>query len=177
MDYITKFKSHSYAKTFVESFGPYKFFLTLSFQKDINKHDAKNMAAKVIRRMNKFIYGRYYKKYNSHIKGVCVLEEAPIFRPVSCLSKGNAHFHFLFQEIIEKDGTKLALDKLKDTFIRASNTLNPVYGKKFVSKGNMDVQIVKDAAAAMQYVCKESRNSNWLIEDHIYALHPDGLAG
>ncbi len=164
----------------VEAYGPYKFFATLSFQYALTDNVGIAYASQLVRRLNKKLFGKHYKKHGvKGVTGIAVLEHADIRKRTkqgrSIKDRGSCHFHFLLHghESFETDPT-LALAKVKDSWERAAHGLNYKATKKLVGMNGTDVQLVT-TTRVQKYLLKEAWHPLWDCSEHLFYLDDNGL--
>lgn len=160
---------------------PYRFFCTLTFQYQLSDKQGIEFASQHIRRFNKSLLGKHWKKHGALcIKGVAVLEHASIRKvvgekrvPVS--DRGSCHFHFLLNDhpSLDKD-PNVALKQVTEAWERAARSINFRLTKKLVSKNGTDVQLFK-TKGVYGYMLKESCNPTWRYQERLFLLDGEGL--
>lgn len=166
-------------------YGPYRFFVTLSFQYTLSKLQAKEYAEQVAREVIKAITGKHGKQRNKKppLEGVAILEMAKLFE------KGDkgGHFHFLIKDypdlaalsdddavaVIDK-AFKVAADRLKLTnlyhrkrkVVQSTVLVNHTHGVR--------TRLVYYNFGVADYLAKEARNHDWDMQERFFYLNLQG---
>jgi hypothetical protein len=171
----------SFIRNAIYEYGPYRFFVTLSFQYTMSKWQAKEFAAQITRDVIKAITGKHEKKRNKKmpLDGVAVLEMAKLFKKGS----EGGHFHFLIKDHpdlakLSDEDAVIAIEKaFKDAASRIKLCNQYHRGRRVVEstvlvnrEHGVDVEIVFDNYGVADYVSKESRKSDWDIQERFFYL-------
>lgn len=159
--------------TLLKSYGPYRFFVTLPFQRRITVEQGREKASIYWRRTTKKLHGR---RPVTPILGYAVMEEASI-KPDGTGYK-NPHFHFLIKNhpIFSTDDDT-ALQQLTDASWKAARNLKTWYGKALVSTGDkgVDVKLVYSGDVT-HYLSEDAWQYGWKREERLFFLDIQGLA-
>jgi hypothetical protein len=159
--------------TFLKSYGPYRFFVTLPFQRRITVEQGSEKASIYWRRTTKKLHGN---RAVTSIHGCAVMERASI-KPDGTGYK-NPHFHFLVKDhpIFAADDDT-ALKQLKDASWKAARNLKSWNGKALVSTGDkgIDVKLVYSGDVT-HYLSEDAWQYGWKREERLFFLDMQGLA-
>lgn len=184
-------KHHQIASV-ISKYGPYRFFLTLTFQRSVDDVSALRHCEVFVGRLHKQLFGRYGWRSVRPLTGVVLLEREDIRKkrrypqpqngievvaPVNVSKilwvrdRGNCHFHFLLRDhpALEQRPVK-ALRRLQHAARKAGTSLNYSETEKLVSKNGVDVLLAPDKGA-INYVSKESRYLSWWNEERLFFIH------
>jgi len=168
----------------LDSYWPYRFFATLSFQYPLDDMQGIDFASQHVRRLNKKLLGKHWKS-NEEIRcltGAATLEHASIRKVIGKgmkqrLSKdlGSCHFHFLLQDhpCLDKD-PNIALRQLTEAWQKAARSLNYTQTRKLVSVNGTDVQLF-ETKGLYGYVLKEAKNPDWKNHERLFLMDSEGL--
>lgn len=154
----------------IKSHGPYRFFVTLTFQYFLaNDEEGIEYASLFLRRLHRNMFGRKWRSIEP-IRGSVTLEHACIKKRSHGKDRGNCHFHMLL-----KDHEKFskcnwsAIRKLNSAVKAAGNALNYQQTSKLVSKHGTKTKFVRDNGI-INYITKEARDFSWWDEDRFFLL-------
>jgi hypothetical protein len=175
----------------ITDYGPYRFFVTLSFQYTLSKWQAKEYAEQVAREVIKAVTGKHEKKRNrkAALEGVAILEMAKLFE------KGDkgGHFHFLIKnhpdlENLKDDDALVVIDKAFKAAASRLKLSNLYHRNRKVvestvlvnqTHGVKSVIVYYDHGIA-DYLAKEARNDDWDMQERFFYLnlqdHNNGLS-
>ncbi len=183
---------HYQAADVISQYGPYRFFVTLTFQRPVDDVSALRHGEVFVGRLHKQLFGRYGWRSVNPLVGVALLEREDVRkkngygRPQSGVAflepmdadkirwlrdRGNCHFHFLFQghPAIERKPIK-ALRRFEQAVRKAGSGLNYSETEKLVSKNGVKAGLAFDKGA-INYVSKEARYLSWWNEDRLFFIH------
>jgi hypothetical protein len=159
--------------TLLKSYGPYRFFVTLTFQRRISVEQGREKAGIYWGRTTRKLHGR--REPVTSVHGCAVLERASI-KPDGTGYK-NPHFHFLIKDhpIFSTDDDT-ALQQLKEASWRAAKNFKTWYGKPLVSAGDngIDVKLVYSGDVT-HYLSEDSWQYGWKREERLFLLDMNGL--
>lgn len=168
----------------LDSYWPYRFFATLSFQYPLDDKQGIAFASQHVRRLNKKLLGKHWKS-NDTIKcltGAAILEHASIKKVIGkgierrpCKDLGSCHFHFLLQDhaCFDQD-PNIALVQLTAAWKKAARSLNYTLRRKLVSVNGTNVQLF-ETKGLYGYVLKEAKNPDWKNHERLFLMDSDGL--
>lgn len=163
--------------TFLKSYGPYRFFVTLPFQRRITDEQGKEKADIFWRRTTKKLHGN---QEVTSIHGCAVMEKASILKDQDGKPKDgykNPHFHFLIKDhpIFSTDDD-MALQQLQDASWKAARNLKNWLGKSLVSAGTKGVDVgLVYSCDVTHYLSKDTWQSSWKREERLFFLYKGGL--
>lgn len=179
---------HYKAADVISSYGPYRFFVTLTFQRPVDDVLALEHGEVFIGRLHKRLFGRYKWRSERPLGGVVVLEREDVrkkrrysapYSSVELVSvnktqrirdRGNCHFHFLLHWHPGLGGKLVeALRRLELAVGKAAMNLNYSKTEKLVSKDGFRVKLAVDKGA-VNYVSKEAKHLSWWKEDRLFLL-------
>ncbi|ULU23168.1 hypothetical protein [Dyella terrae] len=172
---------HDYVQVrkLLESYGPYRFFLTLSFNYELSDHEGQEALAKLWRRLMKKVLGkRWISKGVKPMTGVAVLEKAQIFAQ-STREFGSCHFHLLVHHhphLSEDD--LIASITLLLAFADAAKQLTHKNRRwQLVSKHGVSLKIIGpgESPSFVKYVAKEALRHGWKWDERVFYLGKDGI--
>ena len=173
-------------------YGPYRFFVTLSFQYTLSKSQAKEFAEQVAREVIKAITGKHGKQRSRKppLEGVAILEMAKLFE------KGDegGHFHFLIKDYpdlatLSDDDAIAVIDKAFKAAAYRLKLSNLYHRKRKVVESTVLVnrmhgvrtRLVYYNFGVADYLAKEARNHDWDMQERFFYLnlqgHNNGLSG
>lgn len=165
--------------TYLKSYGSYRFFVTLAYQRRITVESGTGKASVYWRRTAKKLHGR--RKFAEPIHGCAVMERANIFKNDDGTEKDgykNPHFHFLIKDhpiFSEDDAT--AVQQLKDASWKAARTLKTFYGKPLVSEDGRGVHVeLVYSGDITHYLSEDAWQYGWKREERLFFLDAKGLA-
>jgi hypothetical protein len=168
----------------LDSYWPYRFFATLSFQYPLGDKQGIAFASQLVRRLNKKLLGKHWKS-NEDIKcltGAATLEHASIRKVVGddvkrrpCRDLGSCHFHFLLHDHPRLDrDPNIALDQMTAAWGKAARSLNYTQTRKLVSVNGTNVQLFQ-TKGLYGYVLKEAKNPDWKNNERLFLMDSEGL--
>lgn len=161
---------HRHATKVIKSHGPYRFFVTLTFQHYLTG-DAEGIeyASLFLRRLHRNLCGREWRSIPS-ICGAATLEHARIEKRSHGRDRGNCHFHMLLKDHCKfGEGNWAAIRNLNSAVKAAGNALNYQKTLKLVSKNGTKTKFVRDDGI-ISYISKESRHFSWWDEDRFFLI-------
>lgn len=172
---------HDYMKVreLLESYSPYRFFMTLSFQYELSDREGQEALGKAWRRCMKKVLGkRWISKGVKPLTGVAVMEKAQIFDK-SSLEFGSCHFHMLIHDHhrLPKDDLFAGI-LLFLAFADAANQLTHKNRRhQLVSKHGVHLKIIgpRQSRSFCKYVAKEARQTGWRWDERVFYLGKDGI--
>ena len=175
----------------ISKYGPYRFFVTLTFQRLVDDASALKHAEVFIGRLHKKLFGRYKwraakplsgvsllelkdvrkkRRYVTASNGVEVLKPAEPSKTLLIRDRGNCHFHFLIRWHPELGRNQTdALKRLEVAVRSAGMSLNYSKTEKLVGKDGVKVERVLDKGV-VNYVSKEARDLSWWDEDRLFFI-------
>ncbi|APG03517.1 hypothetical protein BJI69_06055 [Luteibacter rhizovicinus DSM 16549] len=157
----------------VEMMGPWRYFVTVTFQYRTSDAEGKNHMSTVVKRLNRNLLGNKWKD-GSKIEGLATLERASIQRG----GKGHfdsCHFHCLIKDHPRfNPDADLGVRQMQKAVRRVTKGLKHSNGKVLVSKNGTDIQSVRDDGV-MQYILKEANRGDWASSDRLFYFGADGL--
>lgn len=165
---------------FVNHYGPYRFFATITFQYKLTDTEGIAFASEHVKRLNRRLLGRSWKKQKIQcLTGVATLEHASILKRSYdgqwIKDRGTCHFHFLLHDHacfdVDKD---VALHQLTEAWDASARSLNFKKTKKLVSAHGTDVQLVQ-MKGVCGYILKEAKLSSWARQQRLFYLDGEGL--
>ncbi|MET3654266.1 hypothetical protein [Dyella japonica] len=183
---------HNQVADVIKQYGPYRFFVTLTFQRPVDDASALRHGEVFVGRLHKQLFGRYGWRSVRPLTGVVLLEREDIKKkrrypglqtgvellaPVDVgkilwvRDRGNCHFHFLLRDhpALERRPVK-ALRRFQQAARKAGTSLNYSETEKLVSKNGVYVSLAPDKGA-INYVSKESRYLSWWSEERLFFIH------
>jgi hypothetical protein len=167
--------------TILNSYWPYRFFATVSFQYKLTDKQGMEFASQHMRRLNKKLLGKYWKSHGIKcLTGVATLEHANIRKRITedgrpIKDRGTCHFHFLLHDHPSLDkNPNVALRQVTEAWEAAAQSLNYKKTRKLVSKNGTDVQLFH-TTGVYGYILKEARNPSWKHEERLFLLDGKGL--
>jgi hypothetical protein len=170
----------------ISSYGPYRFFVTLTFQRPVDDVSALRHGEVFIGRLHKRLFGRYKWRSVKPLSGVVMLERKDVRKKRRCSAqsssvepvsvsktqwirdRGNCHFHFLLHWHPELGGKLVeALRRLEVAVGKAAMGLNYSKTESLVSKDGFRVKLAVDRGA-INYVSKEAKYLSWWMEDRLF---------
>jgi len=167
--------------TLVRRLGPYRFFVTLTFQYRLSDQEGIEAASVFIRRLNRKLFKRNWRNQGHFLRGVAFLERASIAKREHGKDRGNCHFHFLIEDPVLKDKPLLdrcgavAAREMGKAAAAAGSCLNYKGTRKLVSKRGTKVKHITDHKRTVSYVTKEARNPSWWTEDRFFLFDVQGM--
>jgi len=177
--HLTTWQSYVLTRKQLESWGPYRFFMTLSFQYELSDKEGQEVLAKVWRRLMKKVLGkRWIKKGIKPLTGIVVLERAQLFAQ-STREFGSCHFHLLVHEHprLPKNDIFAAI-KLLQAFIDAAKQMtHPNRRWQLVSKHGVNLKVIRpgESASFAKYVAKEAVRHDWKWDERVFFLGKNGI--
>lgn len=168
--------------------GPYRFFVTLTFQVKVSKREALAYASTVQRRCQRNLFGKRWKKSGVRsIQGVAIMEQASIIcskpegsqkRPFIDVDLDNFHFHILIKQ--HPLWTSNDEDILADVCKAYGDAITALHkqGTRQSLISSMDgvkVSLVHDQEGICSYCAKASHNPYWQWNDWVYFLSENGM--
>lgn len=172
-------------------YGPYRFFVTLSFQYTLSKRQAKGYAEQVAREVIKAITGKHGKQRNKKppLEGVAILEMAKLFD----MGSEGGHFHFLIKDhpalaALSDDDAIAVIDRAFNVAAGRLKLSNLYHRNRKVVESTVLVnrahgiktQLVGYNFGVADYLAKEARNNDWDIQERFFYLnlqdHNNGLS-
>lgn len=186
---------HYQAADVISQYGPYRFFVTLTFQRLVDDVSALRHGEVFVGRLHKQLFGRYGWRSVNPLVGVALLEREDVrkkrgysqpqrgvelLEPVDASKvhwirdRGNCHFHFLFRDhpAVERKPIK-ALRSFEQAVRKAGSGLNYSETEKLVSKNGVRAGLAFDKGA-INYVSKEARYLSWWNEERLFFIHCSG---
>lgn len=162
------------AADFIHSLGPFRFFITLTFNHRVTDEEGIEHASTFVRRLLKQIFGRYKWRNEPPLQGIAVLERARVERR-GPRDRGRCHFHFLIKnhQSLQQHPIK-ALKTIKVAVEHAALGLNLSSNKKLTSKSGFDATLVL-SDGIFEYLTKEARYRRWHKEERLFFLDKHGL--
>jgi len=164
----------------VRSYGPYRFFPTLTFNYALNDQEGIEAASTLVRRLNKKLLGKHWKKHGVQpLRGIATLERTRLGRRKpdgsAVRDRASCHFHFLIQDhdSFAKDESE-AMCAFTQSFETVARALNLNQRCKLVGRDGAVVRSV-DTDGVMGYVVKDARFDSWLTKDRFFLLDESGL--
>jgi hypothetical protein len=163
--------------TLLKSYGPYRFFVTLTFQRRITVKQGREKAGIFWCRTTKKLHGR---KRVTPIHGCAVMERASLLKDVAGKDVGykNPHFHFLIKDhpIFSTDDD-IAVQQMKDASWKAAKNFKTWYGMSLVSEGDkgIDVKLVYSGDIT-HYLSEDAWQYGWKRDERLFFLDMKGLA-
>ncbi|RDS80973.1 hypothetical protein [Dyella psychrodurans] len=165
-----------HTKALIEQFGPYRFFITLSFNLELSRRKAHEYGEKFARRLiKKIVHKRWQSKGLLPLTGIVIFETADVIRN-STRKNGGWHLHFLVHDYpsLPKDD-KQALKVMTDAYWTSAERLW-LRGVKRKKRKPMDMQLVTktrvrlengdgDIKKAKQKAKEEDRKKVQLVTD------------
>jgi hypothetical protein len=177
--YTYRLGKRDFYRDLMESYGPYRFVLTLPFQRRISVDDAIDRGGIFWRRMTKKVFQKDRRIPFSSIHGQAVLERASITKAQDALKNVNGyenpHFHMLIKDhsVFSKD-EDLAIQQLQDASWKAARNLKNYCGLPLVSSEEVDVRSVY-SDGILEYLTKDSTDRGWKREERIFYLDSEGF--
>lgn len=173
-NYATGQKQEDVTRALAE-YGPYRFFITITFQRLQTEASAKATLEFIVRRVHKNLLGKRWKAHHSPLSGVVIVEYAHLIRRQS-RDRGNCHFHILLKnhDHLPSDD-QAAIEAVQAAFLTASRSANLNQPKKPIGNNNVHSRIVT-TDGVLDYLTKGVRGANWKMEDQILFITADGVA-
>ncbi|WP_430389778.1 hypothetical protein [Dyella sp. 20L07] len=175
-------------KRMLKAFGPYRFFLTISFQTEFKRHEAMYYGKKYLRRFMRSLLGQKWKKQGlGTLEGIVVIESAPIYKNVKKAEGdeigkkervGGHHLHILMKDhpaLPVNDNAALtmvqnALNKASRGFYRDNTRIS------LISYGRALAKLVHNEDGLCGYCAKDAKKSGWNWDDWCFYLSEDGFS-
>lgn len=164
-----------YVTDLIDKYGPYRFMLTLSFQRFVSEEWGLSLADKYWRRTTKKIFEAKTRDPITDITGCCVLERAQITN--NQRHEKNCHLHFLIKDhpIFEADDDA-AIAQLKTASWKVVRNFKTSSGSALVSKEDKGVHVQSVYSAGVDgYLSKEAWRYSWKREDRLFYMDKSGL--
>lgn len=153
----------------IKSHGPYKFFATLTFQRQVTDKEGFILASQFLKRLHACVFGEEEWLTTQRLEGVALLERTKLFKKSYGRDRGTCHFHFLIKDHPNLDARFHDAFIFGDAVSRAANSLNFKKKRKAVSKHGTNTQEVY-SDNVISYVSKESRDFSWWLEPRLFFL-------
>ncbi|MDR3446932.1 hypothetical protein [Dyella sp.] len=162
-----------------ESYGPYRFHLTLSFNYEISDVDGQEALAKLWRRLMKVILGRRWIRNGiKPLTGIAVLEKAQIFAQ-STREFGSCHFHLLIHSHphLPEDDLLAAMTLLHAAIDAGKQLTHKNRRWQLVGKHGIDLEIIPpgQSPSFCKYIAKEAIQHGWKWDERVFYLGKGGI--
>lgn len=172
---------HEYVKVrkLFESYGPYRFFLTLSFNYEVSDEVGQEALARLLRRLMKKLLGRrWIRKGIKPLTGIAVLEKAQIFAQ-SSREFGSCHFHLLIHQHphLPEDDLLAAVAILQAAIDAAKQLTHKNRRRQLVGKHGLRLKVIGsgESPSFCKYVAKEAIQHGWKWDERVFYLGKDGI--
>jgi hypothetical protein len=155
----------NHTKALIEAFGPYRFFITVSFNLGLSKRQAYEYGGKFVRRLTKkVVYKRWKVKGMKPLTGIVVMETADVIRRAK-RKFGGWHLHMLVHDhpSLPRDDDE-ALNAMTDAYWKSAERLW-VRGVKRKGRKPKDVQLVQKTKPDRKEQDRAKANADALMED------------
>ena len=175
--YSYRLAKQQYFEEFIELYGPYRFFLTLTFQHLISDDYGRLIADTFWRRTNKKIFELLSQRMPvESINGIAVLERASI-RKDGEGARRNPHFHFLIKDhvVLLRDDAD-AICQLQSASWKVTRNLKTESGLALVSDMDSGVHVRPVFNSHVNgYLAKEAWAMLWEPKDRLFFLDKQGI--
>jgi hypothetical protein len=168
-----KHKQEDVSKALAD-YGPYRFFITITFQRLQTDASAKSTLAFIVRRVHKKLLGKRWKAHHKPLMGIVIVEYAHLIRKQS-RDRGNCHFHILLKDhecLPSNDQT--AIEAVQAAFLTASRSASLKQAKKPIGNNNVHSCLVT-TDGILDYVTKGVREADWKMEDQLLFITDAGV--
>ncbi len=200
-------RRRNHTKDLIELFGPYRFFITVSFNLGLSNRKTHEYGGKFVRRLTKkAVHKRWQAKGLQPLTGIVILETADVIRN-SRRKIGGWHLHFLIHDhpsLPGDDGQALKImtdaywksaerlwlrglnrkrRKPKDVQLVTKTKPDPKEkdrGKTIEDAEKEDqkkVQLVTDIKGLCEYLSKEVWKPGWDWADRLFFVGSEGMQG
>lgn len=172
-NYTIKYKQEDVCKALAD-YGPYRLFITITFQRLQTYASARSTLEFIVRRVHKKLLGKRWKNHHNPLSGVVIVEYAHLVRRQS-RDRGNCHFHILLKDhdhLPSDDQT--AVEAVQAAFLTASRSANLNQPKKPIGNNNVHSCVVS-TDGILDYVTKGVRRAGWKMEDQILFITAEGV--
>lgn len=162
-----------------DGYGPYRFFLTLTFRYELSDTDGQEALAKLWRRFMKKVLGKRWIHLGiKPMTGIALLEKAQLFAHTT-REFGSCHFHLIVHDhpLLPRDDL-LATMKMWPAFIDAAMQLTHKNRRwQLASKHGLDLKVIRpgESPKVSKYVAKEALRSNWKWDERVFYLGKGGI--
>lgn len=162
-----------------DGYGPYRFFLTLTFRYELSDRDGQEALAKLWRRLMKKVLGKRWIRHGIEpMTGIAVLEKAQLFAQTT-REFGSCHFHLLVHDHpnLPRDDHS-AVIKLWPAFVDAAMQLTHKNRRRqLASKHGLNLQVIRagESRNVSKYVAKEALQSSWKWDERVFYLGKGGI--
>lgn len=179
--YSYRIAKRKYFSDQMESYGPYRFLLTLTFQHRITDAYATEQAEIFWRRLTKKIFEMDRRIPFSSINGYAVLEKASITKEQDARRNvdgwENPHFHMLIKDhaVFSRDDA-VAIQQIQAASWKAARNLKTYSGRPLVSREEKGID-VRDVYSdgILDYLAEDSTERGWKREERMFLLDSNGF--
>lgn len=159
----------------IADYGPYRFFITITFQNMQTDDSSREILSFIIRRAHKQLLGKRWKIHHKPLAGIVAVEYAHLIRKQS-RDRGNCHFHILLKdhEHLPRENT-YATESVRSAFISAGRAANHGKSKKPLGNNNIHCLLIT-SDGVLDYVTKAARESDWNMDERILFITDDGVS-
>jgi hypothetical protein len=179
--YNYRLNKRKYFSDLIEGYGPYRFLLTLTFQRRILDDQGREYGEIFWRRLNKRIFEKNKRIPVTPIHGFAVLEKASITAKQDAerhvYGWENAHFHMLIKDhSVFSKTDDIAIKHIEEASWKVSKYLLTRNGQSLVSAGGKGVHVRNVYSDGIcDYLAVDSTELGWKREERMFLLDGKGF--